>query len=131
MENKKKTILLVDDDADYLFQTRMHLQKFGFDVIVAESQKECEELLKTIKKPDLVILDLMMENEDSGFVLSYKIKKQYPGLPIIIATAVTSETRFSFNLNTEEERQWIKADRYLDKGIRPDQLNREINDLLK
>jgi len=52
-------------------------------------------------------------------------------VPIIIATAVTAETGMSFDVRTEEERKWIKADLFLDKGIRADQLQREINKLLK
>ena len=125
----KKTILIVDDDSDYLFQTKMKVEKFGFATITADSQAEAEKLINTIK-PDLAILDLMMENDDSGFILAYKIKKKYPDVPIIIATAVTAETGMIFNLNSEEERQWIKADMYLDKGIRSDQLLKEINKLI-
>jgi len=126
----KKTILLVDDDPDYLMQLKMQVEKFGFDVITAAGQKEGEETIENVK-PDLAIIDLMMENKDSGFVLSYKMKQKYPDLPIIIATAVTAETGLMFSVESEEDKKWIKADRYLEKGIRPDQLNREINKLLK
>ncbi|HPT03859.1 MAG TPA: response regulator [Bacteroidales bacterium] len=126
----KKTILIVDDDADYLFQMKLKVQQFGFDTITADSQKEAEQIMATTK-PDLAILDLMMENDDSGFILSYKMKKKYPDVPIIIATAVTAETGMTFDVRTEEERKWIKADLFLDKGIRADQLQREINKLLK
>ncbi|MBC7126022.1 MAG: hypothetical protein H5T24_10365, partial [Bacteroidales bacterium] len=79
----------------------------------------------------LAILDLMMENEDSGFILSYKLKRMYPDVPVIIATAVSAETGMAFGISSEQERQWIKADLYLEKGIRPDQLHREILKLLK
>jgi DNA-binding response OmpR family regulator len=82
-----KKILLVDDDQDFLYQTKLQLEKFGFEVISAESQKEAEEILLKVK-PDLAILDLMMESEDSGFILSYKLRHKYPDVPIIIATAV-------------------------------------------
>lgn len=126
----KKKILIVDDDIDYLYQLRFHVEKMGFEVVTSESQREAEQLLGTIK-PDLAILDLMMENEDSGFILSYKIKRKYPDIPIIIATAVSAETGMSFGINSEQERKWIKADLYLEKGIRPDQLHREIIKLLK
>jgi len=126
----KKKILIIDDDIDYLFQMKTHVEKFGFDVTTMNSQKEGEEYIKKAK-PDLVIVDLMMENMDSGFVLCYKIKKKYPDVPVIIATAVTSEIGLEFGINTAEDRQWIKADSYLEKGIRPDQLHREINKLLK
>ncbi len=130
MDDKKKTILLVDDDEDYLFQTRLHIEQFGFRVVTAESQAEAEKLLETLK-PDLAILDLMMEKDDSGFILAYKLKRKYPDVPVIIATAVTAETGMTFGVSTEEERKWIKADLYIEKGIRADQLHKEIVKLLK
>ena len=125
----KKRVLIVDDDPDYLFQMRHHVESFDFEVETAESVKEAMEKVEV--KPDLAILDLMMETQDAGFVLSYKIKKKYPDVPVIIATSVTAETGLNFHLETEEDRQWIKADLYLEKGIRSDQLHREINKLLK
>ena len=115
---------------DYLFQLKTNVEKFGFEVITAESQEEGEKMLETTK-PDLAIFDLMMENDDSGFILSYRAKRKYPDMPIIIATAVAAETRHSFGLESETEKRWIKADLYLTKGIRPDQLHREIIKLLK
>jgi DNA-binding response OmpR family regulator len=127
---EKKRILLVDDDMDMLEQLRMQCEKLGYQTITAESQKEGEEVLQT-EKPDLAIVDLMMEQEDSGFILSYKLKKKYPEVPVIIVTGVTKETGMIFGLETEEEQNWIKADKYLEKGLRPDQLQREIKKLLK
>ena len=127
-ENKK--ILIADDDEDYLFQMEIYIKSFGFDVIKAQSQKEAEVLIENTK-PDLAIFDLMMENDDSGFILCHKMKRKHPDVPIILATAVASETGMSFNVNSETDKQWIKADLYLEKGIRRDQLHREINKLLK
>lgn len=125
-----KKILIVDDDIDYLYQTKLKVEQFGFEAITAETQKEAEHLL-TEFKPDLAILDLMMENEDSGFILAYRIKKLYPDVPVIIATAAAAETGITFDLSSQAERQWVKADLYLDKGIRTDQLQREIHRMLK
>jgi DNA-binding response OmpR family regulator len=130
MGHDKKVILIADDDMDYLIQMRMHVESFGFEVITAESQKEAERIIEKVK-PDLAIFDLMMESDDSGFILSYKMKRKYPDVPIILATAVASETGMSFGVNTETDKQWIKADLYLEKGIRKDQLHKEINKLLK
>ncbi|MCK9269156.1 MAG: response regulator [Bacteroidales bacterium] len=126
----KKTILIVDDDMDYLYQLKLKIERFGFEVVTADSQHEGEQVIATFK-PDLAIFDLMMENEDSGFVLSYKMKKKYPDVPVILATAVTAETGMSFDLSEESNHQWIKADLFLDKGIRGDQLEKEIKKLLK
>ena len=126
----KKTVLIVDDDMDYLIQMKLKVEQFGFETITADGQKEAEKIIETTK-PDLAILDLMMENDDSGFILAYKIKRKYPEVPIIIATAVTAETGMTFNINSDENKEWIKADLFLDKGIRADQLQKEIHKLLK
>ncbi|MFP4288074.1 MAG: response regulator [Bacteroidales bacterium] len=127
---EKKKILLVDDDPDYLFQLSIALEDMGFEVITADTQKEAENIIEKLK-PDLAILDLMMENQDTGFILCHMMKNKYPDVPIIIASAVTSETGLLFDVESEENQQWIKADLFLDKGIRMDQLHKEINKLLK
>ncbi len=126
----KKKILLVDDDPDYLFQLSIAIQDMGFDVITATTQKEAEDIIGKLK-PDLAILDLMMENQDTGFTICHIIKNKYKDVPIIIASAVTAETGLLFDVESEENREWIKADMFLDKGIRMDQLHKEINKLLK
>ncbi len=126
----KKTILIVDDDIDYLFQMKLTVERFGFEVITAESRREGEKVIETLK-PDLAIFDLMMESEDSGFVLSYISKKRYPDVPVILATAVTSETGMMFDLGRGNNQSWIKADLILNKGLRADQLEKEIKKLLK
>jgi len=129
MKPSNITILIVDDDMDYLFQTRIKIEKFGYKTITADSQREAEMILDKIK-PDLAIIDLMMENEDSGFILSYKLKKKYPDVPVIIATAVAVETGITFDINDENNRKWIRADLFLEKGIKTEILKNEIEKLL-
>ncbi|MFO7977342.1 MAG: response regulator [Bacteroidales bacterium] len=130
MNKNQKSILIADDDYDYLFQLKSAIQEMGFEVITAGTQKEAETILEKIR-PDLAILDLMMENQDSGFILCHKIRNRYPDVPIIIASAVTAETGMIFDVASKQEQDWIKADLFLDKGIRMDQLHKEINKLLK
>lgn len=130
MSAEKKIILIADDDVDLLEQLKMQLEAINFAVETAESQKDAEMLLDKIK-PDLAIYDLMMENQDSGFVLSYKSKKKYPDVPIILVTGVTGETGLKFDTDTNEMRSWIKADVILDKDIRFEQLKGEIDRLLE
>lgn len=130
MRKSDYTILVADDDPDYLFQTVKGLEKAGYKTVAVESQKEAETLLVKLK-PDLAVFDLMMENDDSGFILCYKLKRRYPDVPVILATAVSHETGISFGLDSEQEKSWIRADKYLEKGIRPEQLDQEIMKLLK
>jgi two-component system, OmpR family, response regulator len=130
MTQSKKTILIADDDMDLLEQLRIKLEAMGFNVVSVESQHEVEHKLEEFK-PDLAIYDLMMENQDSGFVLSYKTKKKYPDVPVILITAVTHQTGIRFDATTDEMRSWLKADVVLDKDIRYEQLEAEIHRLLK
>ena len=130
MENfKNKTAFVADDDIDMIMQYTVQLKKMGFNVVSAETQKEAEQLIDSVK-PDIAILDLMMDNRDSGFILSYKLKKKYPDVPVIIVTAVTADTGMVFGMDADREKTWIKADRYLEKGLRQEQLEMEISQLL-
>jgi CheY-like chemotaxis protein len=130
MNKSDFTILVADDDPDYLYQTVFNLEKSGYKTVAAESQAEAESVINRLK-PSLAIFDLMMESDDSGFILCYKIKRKYPDVPVILATAVSHETGMSFSIDSEQERSWIRADVYLEKGIRPEQLDQEIMRLLK
>ncbi|MBN2776308.1 MAG: response regulator [Bacteroidales bacterium] len=124
--NKNITVLIADDDFDYLFQMRFRLESAGFDVISASSQKEAEQLIE-IGGFDAAVFDLMMENDDSGFVLAYKTKKAFPSIPVVLSTAVTAETGYNF----ENDSSWVKADLYLEKGVESERIAEELNKLLK
>lgn len=129
-ESKDKLIvLIVDDDDDFLEQQKIMLSAQGYEVLDAENRSEAEEILEHTK-PDIAILDLMMEEVDDGFVLSYHLKKKYPDVPVIIISGVTSETGIDFDERASEG-QWIKADTMLSKPIRFEQLKREIERLTR
>ena len=125
----KGKILVVDDDPDILEQLTATLSAAGYDVAAAEGREAAEEaMLKT--RPDLAILDLMMEEKDSGFVLSHEIKKLYPDIPVIMLTAVMGATGLSFASQSAEAQSWTKVDKMLDKPVRPEQLKAEVRRLL-
>jgi CheY-like chemotaxis protein len=125
-----KNILVVDDDPDFLEQQKLMMESAGYDVRAASSEAEAEEILEGYQ-PDLAVVDLMMEKADGGFTLCYHIKKRYPDTPVIIVTAVSSETGMEFDASTDEEKSWIKADAFLAKPIRFEQLKQKINTLLE
>ncbi|MEN6385086.1 MAG: response regulator [Phycisphaerales bacterium] len=124
-----KKILIVDDDTDFIEQLEIMLKQANYSIDKTYSRAEAEEYLQK-NKPDLAIVDLMMENTDSGFALCYHIKKKYNNLPVIMVTAVTNETGFQFDAATKEEQTWIRADAFLAKPIRFEQLKRELTRLL-
>ena len=120
-----KTALLVDDDDDFLFQQKSALEKLGFEVTTASGRQEAVEKLDSLK-PDLAIVDLMMEEMDGGFVLAHQIRQRYPETRIIMVTAVTGETGLQFGEQPNGQRRWIKADAVLAKPVRFEQMKREI-----
>lgn len=124
-----KTILIVDDDEDFRYQLRLMLTKMGFSVKEADCPDAARQELRGFQ-PDMAIVDLMMDEVDAGFTLCYQIKKQYPEMPVLLATAVAGETGLEFDAQTEEEKSWIKADAFLNKPIRPEQLEKEVNRLM-
>ena len=125
----KKKILVVDDDLDILEQMTAILESAGYEVVSAESRAAAEEAILSTKA-DLAILDLMMEEKDSGFVLSYQIKKLYPDMPVIMLTAVAGATGLSFAAQQADAKSWMKVDKMLDKPVRPEQLKAEVRRLL-
>lgn len=113
-----KRILLIDDDIDLLEQHKVLMESKGFEVLTAERADEGFELFQS-EKPDAVIVDLIMEEHDSGFVLCHKIKRTEHGknIPVLILTSATYETGFKFDVSTTEEKEWIKCDGVLNKPV--------------
>lgn len=126
----QKHVLVIDDDADFLLQQELSLQAAGYSVTRAESRRDGERLLAEIK-PDAMIVDLMIDENDDGFALCYLAKKQCAAMPVIMVTGVASATGIEFGAVTEEERSWIKADVLLAKPVRSEQVIGELARLLK
>lgn len=129
MTEHAKTILLVDDDEDFLFQQKVQLEAIGFRVVTAGSKAEALRVIAG-SRPDLVIVDLMMEEMDAGFTVCHTIKAKDESIPVIMCTGVVGETGLEFDAVTDEEQAWVKADVLLSKPVRFEQLKREIDRLL-
>ena len=126
---EKKKILYVDDDPDQVEQNKLLLESKNYLVATAFSGKEGWEVYKQTK-PDAVVIDLIMEEHDSGFILSYKIKKEARGekIPVFIVTSATYLTGFKFGSSTEEEREWIKCDAILNKPVVLEELVQKLDE---
>ncbi len=111
-------ILLVDDDVDLVSINTAVLESAGYEVASAHDTSAGYQLFQSFR-PDAAIVDLAMEHFDSGFVLCHRIKSSPEGkdLPIVMLTSAGHETGFRFSTQTSEEKQWIKADYYLEKPI--------------
>jgi CheY-like chemotaxis protein len=128
--SEAKTILIVDDDIDILEQYTLMLKADGHKVVQASSLAEAEETILAVR-PDLAILDLMMDEKDAGFVLCNQLKRLYADLPVIIVSNVTPITGLDFRPRNPEERSWVRADAMLAKPVLAEKLRGEISRLLR
>jgi CheY-like chemotaxis protein len=122
-----KKVLLVDDDKDFLEMHTAVLEHRGYEVITARSSKECMEVLDDTR-PDIVILDVMMEQFDSGFKASENIKQKYKDLPVMLLTSIGAQTNLDFS-SSKEVLEVSGADVLLDKPVSPKVLIDEIERL--
>jgi CheY-like chemotaxis protein len=101
-----KTILLVDDDRDLVESLAQVLKTRGYEVATAFSAADGLKALPRVR-PDLVVMDVMMETDTAGFEAVDLIRSPRPGsrfaefrsLPIIILTAIGQVTNSRFSLD--------------------------------
>lgn len=84
-----KKILVVDDEEDIRKAVKLLLVINGFEVETAQNLEECLDKLKR-KKPDLILLDILMRKV-VGLSELQSIKKVYPQAKIIIFSVIENE----------------------------------------
>lgn len=89
---KKKTLLIVEDDADLQQTLKELLEIEGYTVTTASNGKEALSFLKNTQKfPDLILLDLMMPVMDgASFLEAFHKNKNFQKIPIIILSAAST-----------------------------------------
>lgn len=126
-------ILLVDDDPDFTAIHKEILEKDGFQVSVLHNSIEAAEALEAGKEtPALIMVDLMMEKDDSGFKFCHRVRKnpQTAKTPILMCTGVARARSLGFDIKSPEAREWIKADDFAEKPIRAETLLAKVHHLL-
>lgn len=125
-----KKILLVDDDPDFREINRTVLEAYGYETDEADNvQKAIEKIHNGIF--DLVILDLMMEDRDSGFQVAYAVRQNEKtrNLPILMLTSAQEKTGFNFEFSQDQE--WMKVDDFAAKPLKPSELIAKVEKLLQ
>ncbi|MCD6280736.1 MAG: response regulator [Deltaproteobacteria bacterium] len=126
-ENKK--ILIIDDDRDYVEALRIVLENNGY--IVKHAYNVNDGLKSTEEdRPDLIILDVMMDKHTDGFDFCYTLKHDdaYKHIPILMVTAVTDKTGFKFSPETDGE--YCEADDFVSKPVPVSDLVSRVNNLI-
>ncbi len=121
-------ILLVDDDVDLVSMNRVILERNGHQVAAAYSAQEAREAIAKAR-PDLAVLDVMMESASAGFELARDVHQKYPDLPMIVLSGVHAATGVPFRF--EPDADWLPVLKFLDKPVEPSRLAGEIESVLK
>ena len=121
-----KKILVIDDDKDFLFATKLILEKGGYEVFLAEDGKTGIEMWKSVS-PDLAIIDMMMETWGEGFSVLEKIRAMDSGKdrPLIMLTAVDLQGPYQ---SFEPPPNYPKVNRVLHKPVKGEDLLRYISE---
>lgn len=125
------SIVLVDDDADFLEIHRRMLEGAGYCVRCFKSQEEAwEDLL--LNRPDLIVLDLMMDTLTAGFSFAKKIKQDSRtlGLPVVLLTGIESARGYDFRPKETGDLQAMGVDAFLCKPVDRGALLAKISELL-
>jgi len=105
------------------------LQFKGFDVLSTGDAKKGLALIKE-ERPDLILLDIMMETTFSGFEVCQQIRED-PDLgyiPIIAISGMGEDLRYFFEKGTKEEH--FNPDDFFEKPVDKDRLLLRIKTVL-
>jgi len=126
-------ILMIDDDPDMVLAARLCLQSAGHEVLEARNAATGLARLAELR-PDLIILDVMMDSATEGFQTALKLRSADPdspyaafrSVPIIMLTALHATTDLRFTPDPD----YLPVEAFLDKPIDPDRLINTVSDLL-
>jgi twitching motility two-component system response regulator PilH len=112
-------VLIIDDDQDFRVSVRSLLESHGHEVIEAESGHE--GLRKVVEhKPDIILLDIMMESSVEGYGITQSLRYQdeyapYRHIPIVMVSSIQESPDERFPMCPEVE--MIRPEFYLTKPI--------------
>ena len=129
-ETLSGTILLIDRN-DRLAKEQKLFETAGFTVLAVSSAEDGWKLAHD-HRPDLIVSEVMLEKPDAGFTLAYRLRKdaELAHTPLLLLSSIFQTTGTILDLNSPIERQWIKADAYLERPVAPEQLLAKVTSLL-
>jgi DNA-binding response OmpR family regulator len=118
-------ILIVDDDPDIVEAARLVLEREGYEVEGAPSRADGMKKIEEVK-PDLLILDVMMEEPDDGLRMAREIRRAGHTLPIIMLTSVNA----AMGLNIDKDEEMVPVEEFQPKPVDPQTLIAKVKKLL-
>jgi two-component system chemotaxis response regulator CheY len=96
MGNRRRTIVLVDQDPQFRASLRLELEAAGFSVGEAASGKEGERTALRIR-PDAILVDLMLEQIDTGSLMAQRLREVGKKFPIYVVSSAAAWMQSDLN----------------------------------
>ncbi len=119
-------ILIVDDDPDMVEAGRLVLEREGYEVSSAPDYNSGIKAVEEVQ-PDLLILDVMMEEPDDGLRFARQVRRQGLSLPILMLTSVN----VAMGLHIDKDAEMLPVDEFQEKPIDPATLVQKVRQLLE
>ncbi len=117
-------IAVIDDDPDILEASSLILTSKGFKVITANNPRDGYNIVIE-NTPDLIILDVMMDEQDDGFFLAQKFRKENIKTPILMFSSISQATGMEYGKS-----DLIPVDEFVEKPVSPKELLEKVEKLL-
>ncbi|MCX7909419.1 MAG: response regulator [Ignavibacteria bacterium] len=117
-------VAIIDDDVDIIDAVSLVLQSKGFSVVSAKNANDGLKLVES-ESPDIILLDVMMEEPDDGFYFAMKLRKMGIKTPIFLLTSISKVTGFDY-AGSES----LPVEEFLEKPLQSDVLIEKINKYL-
>ena len=126
-----KKIVIIDDDPEICEAMSHILSQNGYQVFTALDTRKGHQLFVDTR-PDLLILDIMMETMDEGLNFATEVKKKDGvfGVPILIVSA-RPPVENGYGRALDEDLDWIHADIFMEKPVEPEELIHNVKLLIK
>ena len=125
-----KKIVIIDDDPEICDAMSEILGEYGYQVFTALDTTSGYQLLQD-DKPDLLILDIMMENKAAGIIISRQLRKdpKFQKLPILMLTGMREQTGYFFPGEPKHD-IFLPINDFLEKPHSPEILLEKVEKLL-
>jgi CheY-like chemotaxis protein len=125
--SEPKSVLIIDDDSDFVRAVQALLESSGYKVRSASGGRDGLQLAKTTQ-PDLILLDVMMSERTEGFFVLQEMRR-VPALsntPVIVLSSIYSDEPV---FRVSPEAGWLPANLFLAKPVEPARLLAEVTRL--
>lgn len=127
-----ETILLIDDDRDFVAMVQLILENKGYKVHTAANAAEAEAKLETGIRPDGIILDVLMRGKGEGFIFARMLRKNpaYKDIPVLMLTGMRQATGFQPITDDPRDPIFLPVEVYLEKPVLPETLLQKLGEML-